>query len=315
MVLDEQFLEAEERKGFYIRSMMKRVWACQMEMLEQFDKACRKHGIRYFADAGTLLGAVREQGYIPWDDDLDIGMLRTEYERFKKSAFLELPKEYRLENDRSDGCNISDLVVHLRNGERLSMAPDHLMVHYGCPYVVCIDISVYDNLPDDAEERKVFSALYQNVFWLIWQVEKDATIKDCPENVKEIILDLERLTGFSFQPDRAIRVQLYVLLDYLSASYCKTDSEQVAIMGYYMHNEKIVIKREWIEESSYMPFEKMQVPVPIGYDELLKVWYGDYRIPVQQKGDHDYPYFRSQEAKLIEEYKNRGWKIPDYILQ
>ena len=86
MEFSADYYMAEERAGFYITALMKRAWACQMDILEQIDRICRRHSICYFADWGTMLGAVREQGYIPWDDDLDIGMLRKDYERFRYYA-------------------------------------------------------------------------------------------------------------------------------------------------------------------------------------------------------------------------------------
>ena len=61
-----------------------------MEILAEFDRICKKHGLRYFADSGTLLGAVRHQGFIPWDDDIDVAMFRSDYETFKKIAAAEL---------------------------------------------------------------------------------------------------------------------------------------------------------------------------------------------------------------------------------
>ena len=66
--------------------MMKRAWAAQLEVLQRIDEVCGKYNIEYFANWGTLLGAIRHKGYIPWDDDLDIGMKRMDYERFLKIA-------------------------------------------------------------------------------------------------------------------------------------------------------------------------------------------------------------------------------------
>ena len=98
---EESYFEGEEQEGFFVESMMKRAWAAQIEVLKVLEEICIKHNLRYFAERGTLLGAVRHQGYIPWDDDLDISMLREDYEKFLVIAKKELPKEFALLNMES----------------------------------------------------------------------------------------------------------------------------------------------------------------------------------------------------------------------
>ena len=91
MNLAADFFYDEVRDGFYIPGIIKRAWGAQLHVLSVIDKICRKHGIQYFVYAGTLLGAVREKQYIPWDDDLDTCMLRSEFDKFKKVVETELP--------------------------------------------------------------------------------------------------------------------------------------------------------------------------------------------------------------------------------
>ena len=84
MEFPREFFYDEVRNGFYIPGIIKRAWAAELEILATIDKICRKHKIRYYVDFGTLLGAVRENNFIAWDDDLDIMMLRDDFERFIK---------------------------------------------------------------------------------------------------------------------------------------------------------------------------------------------------------------------------------------
>ena len=88
------FFRDEVRNGFYIPTAIKQAWAAQLDVLDVVDGICRKHGIKYFADWGTLLGAVRHGGFVPWDDDLDIAMLRPDYKRFREVADDELPQGF-----------------------------------------------------------------------------------------------------------------------------------------------------------------------------------------------------------------------------
>ena len=85
MCVPDNFLEGEIRNSFYVESMMKKVWAAQLEVLHEIDRICKKHNITYFADWGTLLGAVRHKGFIPWDDDMDITMKRQDYIKFARA--------------------------------------------------------------------------------------------------------------------------------------------------------------------------------------------------------------------------------------
>ena len=81
MQFTQDFFKPEIREEFEIQAMMKRAWAAQMEVLQVVADICEENGLQYFADGGTLLGAVRHQGFIPWDDDIDICLKREDYNR------------------------------------------------------------------------------------------------------------------------------------------------------------------------------------------------------------------------------------------
>ena len=82
--LDDNYFKEEERCGFKISSMMKRVWAVEMDVLTEIDRICKEYGLTYYAAFGTMLGAVRHKGFVPWDDDIDIYMLRPDYQVLMK---------------------------------------------------------------------------------------------------------------------------------------------------------------------------------------------------------------------------------------
>ena len=91
MEFPSEFFKKEIRCGFEIPEMMKRAWAAELEVLEVIDTICREHNIQYFADWGTLLGAIRHKGFIPWDDDIDICLKRNDYDKLIKILPDELP--------------------------------------------------------------------------------------------------------------------------------------------------------------------------------------------------------------------------------
>lgn len=91
MIFKENYFKKETRQGFEISEMMKRAWAAQMEVLQIVIEVCEKNKLQYFADWGTLLGAVRHQGFIPWDDDIDICLKREDYNHLIQILPEQLP--------------------------------------------------------------------------------------------------------------------------------------------------------------------------------------------------------------------------------
>ena len=79
--LPDRFLDAEVRDGYQVTSEMKRIWAVELDLLCEFQRVTDKYGIKYIAEGGTMLGAVRHGGFIPWDDDVDIMMMRDDYDK------------------------------------------------------------------------------------------------------------------------------------------------------------------------------------------------------------------------------------------
>ena len=108
MNIPKTFLDEEVRCGFMVPTQIKQFWAAELEVLSEIDRICTKHGIHYFADWGTLLGAVRHGGFVPWDDDLDIVMKREDYQRFLSVA----------KDEMNDGFCVQTYMVRL-GAERL----------------------------------------------------------------------------------------------------------------------------------------------------------------------------------------------------
>ena len=149
--LPKNFLEEEIRCGYKISSEMKKVWAVQIDLLEQVKKICKNHGLKYFADSGTLIGAIRHKGYIPWDDDIDLVMMRNDYNKFMEYAKSELEFPYFLQTVYTDK-DIMRAHAQLRNSKTTGYMPYEKNRPYNKG--IFIDIFPLDVIPEDPQLKK-----------------------------------------------------------------------------------------------------------------------------------------------------------------
>lgn len=296
---DEYFL-GETRDDFYVEPMMKCAWAAQLEVHEVIRKICEKHNIRYFAAYGTLLGAVRHKGFIPWDDDMDIIMLRKDYDRFWKVAPAELPDDYHIQTPYclDDYDTTFGRVV---NTWTISYSREQLIKFHGCPYVVGVDIFPYDTLPINPEQE-ARQAQIVNIL-----VSTYKNYKDDPDSVLELIPDLEQLCNMKFDPNKKLGTQLMQTADKFSKMYSNTKGN---IVTHVPGNGSCTyhFKKEWFEKTIQLPFENITLPAPENYDAVLTTMYGkNYMTPVRTI-THDYPFYKKQteklKASLVERFMN-----------
>ena len=88
--------------NYFVSSNVKKLWNKQLEMLDMLDKVCEKYNITYYGDSGTLIGAIRHKGYIPWDDDIDIAMKREDYNKFLEVASKEFKDPFLVQTVYTD---------------------------------------------------------------------------------------------------------------------------------------------------------------------------------------------------------------------
>ena len=290
-------LEDEVRDGFYVDSLMKCCWMEQLQVLEEIDKICRKHNIQYQAEWGTLLGTVRHNGFIPWDDDMDISMKRQDYNKFLKVAEKELHEKYHIINYRNDE-EYWDVMSRVINSENISFDPDYLDKHSYFPFSTGIDIFPLDFMPTSEGEAKVLKEL----------VESIKNVADgygagvlAGEQLEQELQELEHYCNMKISREGNLRENLYHILVSLYSLYQEDESEEVVAMPLWIeHGSKNVIyPKEYYAKTIRLPFDKIMVPVPIAYDSILKQKYGDYMKMVRKGGTHDYPYY-SKQIKIVE---------------
>lgn len=132
---------------------LKKLQSIELEMLLEVDRICRKNDIKYSLDGGTLLGAVRHRGFIPWDDDIDVVMLRPEYEKFRAACETGLDRSrFFLQDYKSDPCYIFGYEkLRRKNTAFVRIGQERLKQHGG----IFIDIFVYDHVPDNPAIRQI----------------------------------------------------------------------------------------------------------------------------------------------------------------
>ncbi len=274
--LPDGFLEEETRSGFIVSAEMKKVWAVELDLLGELDRVCRKLGLSYYADSGTLLGAVRHQGFIPWDDDIDVVMFREDYDKLVKTAANEFDHPYFFQTAYSDDGYYRGH-AQLRNSETTNMLPEEALTR---PFNqgIFLDIFPLDASEADPHERdKKLEALrrYRRMFRLLHS-------PDSPNPLKQAAKRMLRRSLLQYGPKR-----LYARFEDL----CRQDNgagEHVDKVSFYTRSEQYrLIPRSVFQQTVSLPFEFMTVPAPLEYDTLLRLYYGDsYMQPQRLSSDH-----------------------------
>lgn len=302
MKFPHTYFEDEIREGFYISGIMKRIWAAQLEVLEVIDNVCKKHDIRWFADCGTLLGAVRHGGYIPWDDDLDICMLRDEYIRFNKIVKRELPEGYFVLNLNNDEEPYYEHLTRVTNGHRINFDKEYLDKYHECPYAIGIDIFPLDYIAEDEEEEQQRKDLATLVMTTADEINEEG---DNVDDYKDVLKEIEEFCDVKFNYKKNIKQQLFQTTEKIFSLYSRKKGKHVALMPYWVYFDNHKYPVEYFEKTIMMPFETTEIPVPAAYDGVLRIEYGDYMKINRAGGVHGYPFYTEQEQYLID-------LIPEY---
>lgn len=293
------FFEDEVKEGFYVPGMMKRAWAAQLEILEDISRVCKRHGIQYFAEWGTLLGAVRHGGFIPWDDDMDICMKRADYQKFLSVAAKELPQCYSLLNMHNtyNGEILWDFLTRVVNGRDICFSEEHLEKFHGFPYVAGIDIFPLDFLAPNAGDDELRNNLI--VFITAVADSVDDENKD-PDEMESEICQIEKLCNARIERNGAVKQQLYCLMERLFSLYGEQEAKEITMLPYGLRESVLRFPKYYYQESVILPFENTEIPVPAFYDTILRAKYGDYMKLIRRGGAHDYPFYKRQEMMLRE---------------
>ncbi len=299
--------------------MMKRYWASCMEILAWIDLVCKKYDIKYIMAYGTLLGTVRHKGFIPWDDDMDIGMLRADYNKFVDVVARELPPYLSTTSLLPGAFAPKEMVFNVGNGNRLNTAPEFLEQFHGCPYVAGVDVFVFDRVPEDPDEFAYQDRLIRmldRMLMLQWEVDDGSISEERLNEYKLIRRTVESELVYTFTDHEPTKTQIIRLLD-LACSLCEdSGSSHVENRENALYYGEKNLREDHFSDRLFVPYEGiLEVPVPRDYDTMLKNTYGDYSIPVKFGSQHDYPIYHYQRDALYKAYRERKWSIPEEFLE
>ena len=304
-----EFYEDEVIEGFYVPSMLKKAWGAQLDVLNETDIICRRHNIPYFADWGTLLSAIRHGGYIPWDDDLDISMRRKDYERFLKYAETELPEGFKVMNFKNHPGH-HFFVARIVGKPRICFEEDHLTRFRGFPYIAGIDLFVLDNVSSDRDKEKLKS---KKAEFVLAVADAVADGKMAGSEAKNAILQCEQFTGKKIDRNLSgeeLRISMYLLVEELFASIPDEESDAlVQMMPFGMYGNERYIPKEYYRHTVRLPYMDTTISVPVCFDAVMRLKFGNYMEVHKTWNGHDYPFFYGQHESLV---KVLDFEFPAY---
>ena len=297
MVFDLDYIKPEMRGDWYVEEKLKKVWFIQLDLMKKLDEICKDNSLRWYPIFGTLLGAIRHKGFIPWDDDVDVLMPREDFDRLKVICAKKLEKPYFLQTTESDNeCYM--YIAALRNSETTGNRSSCLRLdqNSGIP----IDIFPLEGCESNLNLFRLrrFPLYVLSVLCNTYVNEINTSM------IARLIRKILRRFNFDYK-------KVHRKLEVINSRHPFNGSETCTITlqrdSGTKHLSQQVWKSAWFEKTIDMTFENITVPVPCGYNEILSAFYGDYmKVPPldKRKKKHDIifepdtPY-----EKFVEKYR------------
>lgn len=258
------------------------VKCAQLDLICELKRICDRHGLGWFLAGGSLIGAVRHEGFIPWDDDVDCGMLRADYQKFIALCDAgELDPAYELRDWRRDPESPNPFLKLCIRGTHYR---EKIMADAEVNDEICIDIFPYDNAPDSPRERSLQasrSAFFKKMLLLRAGYQIDEGKRGAKKAAYAALKAMARTRSLDRWKEMFERTALY---------YNRRQTHDlVSLAGAYSYKKELK-RREMVTTLMDHPFETIMAKIPVFYDEWLTQNYGNYmQLPPEseQKGRHE----------------------------
>lgn len=267
-----------------------------LKILLKIDKVCEKNNIKYFLEGGTLLGAIRHGGFIPWDDDVDLIMLRDDYERFISISNGELPEQYFVQTNESDKNFPFGFARVL---DRNSRFPDGTNVKFETGF--CIDIFPIDN----AHDIKLIHNINLFKIKLIQGLSKSKIsleIENYNNAIARFAVKVTSTIGRLFSTRSLMNLQKKIAL-----SSNEKETKYKCCYSYPFSYLSCLFPSDAYKEIEMVKFEGHPFPVPKKWDNILTILYGDYMTlpPIEERVPlHDFEYVQFLDNEV--EFNKNG---------
>lgn len=246
---------------------LQRLKSIEIDILAEIDRICKKHDIKWFLAGGSLLGAVRGKKSIPWDDDLDIGMLREDFEKFKRVAPQELDKKYYYSSPWTDkNCHYYIDKIRLKSSYFSTAYSNHFVFEDG----VFVDLIVYDQTSSNRLLEK-FQIKFIKFMVAILKVRwYNVPRKAYRYKLTKMTLPFLRLVPWKL---------LHKLFDFAATMFSKKKKAKYLLDSTGQHIHYGRFPKYYLEELTETELDGLKVPMPVHYDEYLSFFYGPNYFP------------------------------------
>ena len=288
----ENFLKPEIIDGFKVTEKRKRIWNIEIELLQEFDKFCKANNIKYSVAYGTLIGAVRHKGFIPWDDDIDVVVSRKDYEKIIKIAPNCFGGKFHFQSYISEK-SYDRTHAQLRNSETTAILRNEIRDKKSFNQGIFIDIFPLDAFPNNRKEQELF----------INRVAKQKRLID--GFVRYNCYSKHSLLGII--KHHILKIiglkRLIKHYDNICSNYSKKKTNLVCDIAFWVENYNAWVVDAWEDITDYS-FEYTRVPGPKEYDYVLKEQYGNYSEFIIGNSEHGDVFFDTEKPYTY--YLNEG---------